>query len=159
MANYYLDSNKLKSNIIYLNRKTTKEELLGEGIIMTKNFNKNLLCDIFHKNSFEGIEYDINKDHKKIIEKTKIPLNILKNLKENQKKAEKNNNPQIVFNPGALLYSILKEESLILKDIHMVSTEVFERFNELFDTKRILSLEEDIFGTFFSKNEKKKKRN
>ena len=64
-----------------------------------------------------------------------------------------NNNPQIAFSPGSILDAILKRKSLIIKDIHKISTEVFERFNEFFGTERMLNLNEDIYGTFFPKDE------
>ena len=65
---------------------------------------------------------------------------------------ELNEKQKIIFKPGSILLSLLKTESLIFKNIHQVSTEVFERFNELFGTEGIKNLNEDIYGTFFPDN-------
>ena len=74
---------------------------------------------------------------------------------ENISKRKTNSLPQLEFKPGSVLLSILKEESLIFKNVQEVSTEIFERFNELFGSERVLSLNEDIYGTLFkSENEK-----
>ena len=59
------------------------------------------------------------------------------------------------FQSFSILLSILKQESLIFKKSHQVSTEVFERFNELFWTEGILTLNGDIHQTFFSVDNKK----
>ena len=71
-------------------------------------------------------------------------------------KGESNEKYRFEFEPGSILLSILKQESLIFKNIHQVSTEVFERFNELFGTEGILTLNEDIHQTFFSEDNKTK---
>jgi hypothetical protein len=79
-------------------------------------------------------------------------MNLKENMKKNMNKNNINDNiPQQVFKPGSILLSILKEESIIFKNINEVSTEIFERFNELFGSERILSLNEDIYGTLFKK--------
>ena len=89
---------------------------------------------------------------KKIIENCKgIFKTVSNNLFNNFIKV--NNNPQIAFNPGSILDAILKRKSLIIKDIHKIATEVFERFNEFFGTEKILNLNEDIYNTFFTKGE------
>ena len=92
-------------------------------------------------------EFKTDKDIYKIVENL---FNNLKSIKQN----DNSKKPHIVFDPGFILLSILKKESLIIENIHQVSTEVFERFNELFGSERILSLNEDIYGTFFSENDK-----
>ena len=91
---------------------------------------------------------------------------MIKNIKTNISLGEGvnlNNNtnhtslPQLVFKPGSILLTILKEESIIFKNIHEVSTEIFERFNELFGSERILSLNEDIYGTLFKTKKEEEK--
>ena len=177
LAKYFIKEICLKNfNIINLNQKTTLEELLGGPYILppySYMFFYNLLKNItnYEENKENSITEGLN-NMKKIIEQEKnkgnkyIILNSLKdhalenlikyndyiNQNKNKDKQEnKNNNdlPQLVFNMGSILLSILKDESLIFKDIHEVSTEIFERFNELFGSERILSLNEDIYGTLF----------
>ena len=77
----------------------------------------------------------------------------LKNNKNYNKNDNKNDNsfPKIVFKPGRILLSILKDESLILKNIHKAPLGFFERFSELFSCERNLSLNEDIYKTLFNK--------
>ena len=72
-------------------------------------------------------------------------------------KEEDNNTkkPKIVFSPGSILSSILQQKSIIFKNIEQVSSEVFERFNELFGTENIIGLNEDIYETFFREDNKK----
>ena len=51
--------------------------------------------------------------------------------------------------PGLFLNSLFSEKSLILKDLT-----ILERFNELFSTEPILTLNEDIYDTFTKEEEK-----
>ena len=156
-------------NIIYLNQKTTIEELLGSPNFYSskesKNFNLDLLCEISHQKLDHKKKNNILENDKEIdyfkekIRKfktnpiiTEIIDNIYNNMINNN--SNKNKKPSIKFEPGSILLSILRQESLIFKNIHQVSTEVFERFNELFGTERILSLNEDIYQTFFSEHKK-----
>ena len=155
-------------NIIYLNQKTTIEELLGSPNFFSskesKYFNLDLLCEISHLKLDHEKKKNILETHSEInyfkerIKKyktnpiiTEIIDNIYNKMINNTNKNEK---PTIEFEPGSILLSILRQESLIFKNIHQVSTEVFERFNELFGTEGILSLNEDIYQTFFSENKK-----
>ena len=171
---YFKGFNKIDINKIYLNQKTSIEELLGGPLFLSKNFSKNYYFDLL----YEIIEHDFdnyNQAKKKIIEEKNedeikiikkeieqrkgegIVYNMINNLYKNLYDSINNNNkkPQITFKPGSILLNILKNEPFILKNIHLVSTEVFERFNELFGSERILSLNEDIYGTFFLENENK----
>ena len=170
LAKFYIFSEtNYKGNLIYLNQKTNFEELLGGPIFMTnnsiKNFYFDMLCDITKSdykdnkkeileendlNKFESFEKEINSKKSgsiisEIIDHILLKLKIIMQNKEKE-------NPKIEFNPGSILESIIKCESIIFKNIHLVSTEVFERFNELFGTESILSLNEDIYGTFFPAN-------
>ena len=56
--------------------------------------------------------------------------------------------------PGLFLNSLFSEKSLILKDLTNLSTEILERFNELFSNEPILTLNEDIYDTFTKEEEK-----
>jgi len=176
LAKYFIKEICLKNfNIINLNQKTTIEELLGGPYILppySYMFFYNLLKKITNYEENENSITEGLDNMKKIIEQEKskgnkyIILNSLNdhalenlkkyndNINQNKNKQENINNnnndlPQLVFNMGSILLSILKDESLIFKDIHEVSTEIFERFNELFGSERILSLNEDIYGTLF----------
>ena len=180
LAEDYIKSNKTVFNKIYLNQKTTIEELLGGPLFLSQNSAKEFYLDKLFKilkldklgnSSMEDIykkidkkkeRYKNEKDIYEIIENlfnnlkniySKIESEKLEKRKENIKKRAQ---PQIVFDPGFILLSILEKKSIIIENIHQVSTEVFERFNELFGGERILSLNEDIYGTFFSENKENK---
>ena len=176
--------NSKQFKIINLNQKTTIEELLGGSHVLPPNsymFFYDLLKDI--TNTQDNDQIDITNRMKNLKEafkndqydrtKTEILNNLYKQMMDNFnnynniKKEEqvhlnnpdiimkdKNSLPLLVFKPGSISLSILKEESIIFKNIHEVSTEIFERFNELFGTERILSLNEDIYGTFFNNPKK-----
>ena len=170
LATYFIKNvNYKKYNIINLNQKTTIEELLGGLYILPRNsflFFYDLLKNIMNfkeddgKSLTEGLK-DLLNEIKKYSNKV-IKHKILKNLRQTMvnnikniqdPNSEENKNKdldfQLVFKPGSILLSILKEESIIFKNINEISTEIFERFNELFGTERILTLNEDIYGTFF----------
>ena len=170
LAKYFIKEICLKNfNIINLNQKTTIEELLGGPYILppySYMFFYNLLKKITNYEENENSITEGLDNMKKIIGNKYIILNSLNdhalenlkkyndNINQNKNKQENINNnnndlPQLVFNMGSILLSILKDESLIFKDMHEVSTEIFERFNELFGSERILSLNEDIYGTLF----------
>ena len=163
--------NSSETDLIYLNQKTTIEELLGGPIFISnyaaKNFYFTLLCDITHQKIDKEIKEKIldknNKEHKIELKNFETQINekkenniqiseIIDNIFNNMIKIIYNKTKEkqiIVFNPGSILLKLLKKESLIFKNIHQISTEVFERFNELFGTEGIISLNEDIYGTFF----------
>ena len=61
---------------------------------------------------------------------------------------------KLEFKPGLFLSSILSGKSLILKNLSNLPTEVLERFNELFSDQHSLTIPEDIYNTFTSKNKK-----
>ena len=166
LAEYYIKINqKTGFNKIYLHKNTTIEDLLGGPYFLSQTLSKSYYFDLLSKiinynttnkdfkNNYEkeinNLENIINKKTNKDTLYT-IYNNILANLKNILKNESKK--PQIVFKEGEILLSILKEQSIIFKDIHKVPTEIFERFNELFSSERILSLNEDIYGTFFSEN-------
>ena len=165
LAEYYIKHiKKTHFNKIYLNQKTTIEDLLGGPHFLSQSLSKSYFFDLLWKiidipsdnkrntilNDFGNI-IDQNKNFETLC---KIYNNIYTNF---HKSLESNNNkPQIVFKEGEILLSILKKESIIFKDIHKVPTEVFERFNELFSSERNLTLNEDIYGTFFSDNDNNK---
>ena len=171
LATYFIKEMNYKNlNIIYLNQKTTVEELLGCSKILPPNsymYFYDLIKNITNyeedgKNDMDkeiaNLKDQINKyKDKKQTKKYEILNCLYDNLKDYNEKRKKNNSeniPQIVFKLGSILLSILKEESIIFKNIHEVSMEIFERFNELFSSERILSINEDIHGTLFkSKNE------
>ena len=56
-----------------------------------------------------------------------------------------------IFKTGILLENILKQSSVILKNMPNLSTAVLERFNDLFNFMPKLSLNEDFCNTFTSK--------
>ena len=166
IAKYFIKSNDTTFNKIHLNQKTTIEELLGCPRFLSQNSSKNFyqekLLKILKINDPDEIQRKMEKrqtdgDIYKILKNLENNLNPksdnVSQIKDNEKEMNK---PQIVFDPGFILLSILKKESMIFENIHQVSTEVFERFNELFGGERILSLNEDIYGTLFSENEKNK---
>ena len=189
LAKYFIKKINLRdSNIINLNQKTTIEELLGGPQVLPPNsymFFYDLLKDITNyqeddqNNIIEGLKNMQNRIRQ--FKSKTIKYKILKNLfynmynniksnKENEKDGnniinkdniikKKNSLPQIEFKPGSILLSILKEESIIFKNVHEVSTEIFERFNELFGTERVLSLNEDIYGTLYKSNNPEYKLN
>ena len=169
-------SNSNNFNVINLNQKTTIEELLGGPDVlppMSYPFFDDLLKEIIEYNEDDNGELreKLQNMRNKIDQysnnagKYKILNNLLKHFEDNYKKyldmngdvdninRNKNSLPQLVFKPGSILLSILKEESIIFKNVHEVSTEIFERFNELFASERILSLNEDIYGTLFKNEE------
>ena len=168
LAEDYIKSNNASFDKIYLNQKTKIEELLGGPLFLSQNSAKDFYLDKLLKilkiddvvsSSKEDIykkidakkklmNYKMGKDIDKIIQNLidnckNIHSKIEEELK--QKNIKKRAHPQIVFDPGKILFSILKRNSIIIKNIHQVSTEVFERFNELFGGERILSLNEDIY--------------
>ena len=170
LAKFYIknENPSLHDNfkIIYLNQKTTIEELLGSPNFYSskesKYFNLDLLCKICHmelldlekKNILENVnEIKYFKEKIKKFKINPIITEIIDNIYNNMINNE-NKKPTIEFEPGSILLSILRQESLIFENIHQVSTEVFERFNELFGTEGILSLNEDIYQTFFSEQKK-----
>ena len=169
IAKDYIKSNKANFKKIYLNQKTTIEELLGGPRFLSQNSAKEFYLDKLTeilkldnpgKSSMEEINQKIRNKIELFRTEQDIYI-ILENLFNNFEKLGKLENnerskPQIVFEPGFILLSILKKDSVIIENIHQVSTEVFERFNELFGGERILSLNEDIYGTFFSEDENKK---
>ena len=167
LAEYYIKHiKKANYNKIYLNQKTTIEDLLGGPYFLSQNLSKYYYFYLLWK----IIDIPYEKEHKKKLilnffgniinqnHKIKILCKIYNNIYNNFQKSlqRKNNKPQIVFKEGEILLSILKKESIIFKDIHKVPTEVFERFNEFLSSERILSLNEDIYGTFFSDNDDNK---
>ena len=151
-----------KYKMIYLNQKTTIEELLGEPRFLSQKesrvFNYNLLCDIlyYNENNSKKEIFELEKEKKLIKENLDLynePIikDILQNIYNNMINDKiDDKKPKIEYNPGSILLSILKQESLIFENMHQVSTEVFERFNELFGTETTLTLNEDIYGTFFN---------
>ena len=160
-------------NTIYLNQKTTIEELLGAPNFFTltesKKFYLKLLSEICHlkKSSSEKNELIINGKNNKFkndlqyfkceYRNNPIIIDIIDNIYNKMiNKGESDEKYRFEFEPGSILLSILKQESLIFKNIHQVSTEVFERFNELFGTEGILTLNEDIHQTLFSADNKNK---
>ena len=183
LAKYFINEiNKKNFSIINLNQKTTIEELLGGPQALPANFYMffyDLLKDIinYKEDNSNTINEEIENMKNAIDQKrgNKKLFDILNNLyfhlknsinknidlirneceQENISKRKTNSLPQLEFKPGSVLLSILKEESLIFKNVQEVSTEIFERFNELFGSERVLSLNEDIYGTLFpSKKDK-----
>ena len=161
LSELYMKIKNSEYEKIFLNQKTSIEDLLGYPQFLSKNnaeqFYYNLLYKIIYS---ETNKYNTppptNKNQIKKFKKHKNDLKgfyklIGNNLYDNFKK--ENNSPQIAFNPGSILDAILKRKSLIIKDIHKIATEVFERFNDFFGTEKILNLNEDIYGTFFKKDE------
>ena len=170
LASYFIKQiNHKRYNMINLNQKTTLEELLGGPHVIQKNsfiFYYDLLKDIIDfkddnetnlkeglKALFRGINNFTNEDIKNILLylKEKLIENLM-NCQEQKKISKKRIDAQLVFKPGSILLSILKEESIIFKNINEVSTDIFERFNELFGSERLLRLNEDIYGTLFDNN-------
>ena len=182
LAEDYIKSNKTYFDKIYLNQKTTIEELLGGPLFLSQNSVKDFYLDKLFKilKIVDVANSPMEVIYKKIDKKKELPKyksvrdiyeiieylkNNLKNIlseTEKEKLEQKKNHikkrayPRIVFEPGKVLLSILKMDSIIIENIHQVSTEVFERFNELFGGERILSLNEDIYGTYFSEKKENK---
>ena len=181
LAKYFMKSIKYKNmDVFNLNQKTTIEELLGCPIILPQyymfNFYYYLLKDITNYSTYykRNLNEEVYNLREKISQRNpymmkEILNHLFNNLVIHLKNIETNNNqiviknmdshPNFVFKPGSILLSILKHESFILKNIDLISPGILERFNELFDTKKILSLNEDIYGTFFKKLNKKENGN
>jgi len=93
------------------------------------------------------------------IQKKKLPkcINLtLDSLKDKLFEKESNNNGLFkdftsIFKTGILLEKILKQSSVILKNLPNLSTAVLERFNDLFNFMPKLTLNEDFCNTFTGK--------
>ena len=172
LAEFFIESKipKLEKqyNIIFLNQKTTVDQLLGSPNFIsqknTRQFFYELLCKISREdlNIIENMNNKIEEDKilRKITDKIYKYKTYLKGIIENlinniKKDGENNKRPKIVFSPGSVLSSILEQKSIIFKNIEQISSVVFERFNELFGTESIIRLNEDIYETFFLENSKK----
>ena len=161
LSEYYLKQIK-KSDFekILLNQKTSIEDLLGYPQFLSQKNAKQFYFDLLYKIiNLENNTSNIPPQNKQEIQKLKKTIEnckgIFKTIGNNlfDNFIKENNNPQIALNPGSILDAILKRKSLIIKDIHKIATEVFERFNDFFGTEQILNLNEDIYGTFFTKDD------
>ena len=84
----------------------------------------------------------------------------LDSLKDKLFEKESNNNSLFkdftsIFKTGILLEKILKQSSVVLKNLPNLSTAVLERFNDLFNFIPKLTLNEDFCNTFTGKLQNK----
>jgi hypothetical protein len=117
--------------------------------------NENIVTDDLKNKINEEIK---KKNNSKIIPKTlKDSIdNLTKKLYSNKTYSERGVllDMKLEFKPGLFLSAILGGKSLILKNLSNLPTEVLERFNELFSDQHSLTIPEDIYDTFTSKNKK-----
>ena len=166
--------NNKNISIVSLNKESDINQLLGNSIFLNnekaiqfylKYFDliggKNYLKNEENKNEIlQKLELDVKQEENEFKNK------ILDVLKEKYKKIimnEKNNENSkinifqdinVELRPGLFLDSLFREKSLILKNLTNLSTEILERFNELFSTEPILTLNEDIYDTFTKEQDK-----
>ena len=171
-----------QDDIISLNQESSIEQLLGSPLFLTnieaKKFYIYYICLICQSNNYldyikeleknenivtDDLKNKINEEIKKknnckIIPKTfKVSLdNLTKKLYSNKTYSERGVllDMKLEFKPGLFLSAILGGKSLILKNLSNLPTEVLERFNELFSDQHSLTIPEDIYNTFTSKNKK-----
>jgi MoxR-like ATPase len=171
-----------QDDIISLNQESSIEQLLGSPLFLTNieaiKFYIYYICLICQSNNYldyikeleknenivtDDLKNKINEEIKKknnckIIPKTfKVSLdNLTKKLYSNKTYSERGVllDMKLEFKPGLFLSAILGGKSLILKNLSNLPTEVLERFNELFSDQHSLTIPEDIYNTFTSKNKK-----
>ena len=171
-----------QDDIISLNQESSIDQLLGSAVFLTnieaKKFYIYYICLICQSNNYldyylelessnniitEAIKNKINKEIEEAKKKLIIPKTFNYALENLRKKLFSNKNysdrgilldMKLEFKPGLFLTSILSGKSLILKNLSNLPTEVLERFNELFSDQHSLTIPEDIYDTFTSKNKK-----
>ena len=60
----------------------------------------------------------------------------------------------IVFKPGFILDSLIKDKPFVLKDISNLHSDVLERFNQFLTEEQKIVLIEDIYNTFTDDEDK-----
>ena len=154
--------------IIHLNQETKINQLLGGPMVLNKNEAENFyfkyLCNLCGKyKDFKKLynDYKENKLKEAIFyNKSKLTLgfnNAINKFKKilfekNEENKEENDdflsNYFIVFKPGFILDSLIKDKPFILKDISNLHSDILERFNQFLTEEQKIVLIEDIYNTF-----------
>ena len=157
--------------IIHLNQETNINQLLGGPMVLSKKeaefFYFKYLCNLCGKahnikNLYEQYQKNKLKPNKFInqskIKGFEIAINNFKNflfndnnknnLKENDDYNDFLSNYIIVFKPGFILDSLIKDKPFVLKDISNLHSDVLERFNQFLTEEQKIILVEDIYNTF-----------
>ena len=170
--------NSDRAKVITLNQETTIDQLLGSTSFFTKEEAKHFylktlsrifdLSDENYKNLIQKLEdgslqEKVIDDYIELYE-PRLPSSftyIINHLRDKLFQQDANitynsvlSNMELEFTPGLFLSSILRNRSLILKNLSNTPTIVLERFNELFSEKHSLTLNEDIHNTFTAENNK-----
>ena len=159
-----------KFEIIHLNQETKINQLLGGPMVLNKKeaefFYFQYLCYLcgqsqsvnklfpdYQKNKIKESKFKYNsrikgfefavQNFKKILFEDKNKIKDIKN-----KKQDILSNYIIVFKPGFILDSLIKDKPFVLKDISNLHSDVLERFNQFLTEEQKLVLIEDIYNTF-----------
>ena len=159
---------------IHLNQETKISQLLGGPMIFSKkeaeNFYFKYLCNLCgNSKNFNELynDYKENKltetnfyDKSPLIRGLEYAIERFKQLlfnNDEKDKEEKNDflsKYTLVFKPGFILDSLIKNKPFVLKDISNLHTDVLERFNQFFSEERKIVLIEDIYNTFTTNENK-----
>ena len=161
--------------IIHLNKETKINQLLGGPMVLSKKEAEHFyfdylcyLCGRYKDRKKLYDEYNENKLRKSIFYiKSQSMLGFeyavkkfVKILFDDKNKGSENqkqdflSNYIIVFKPGFILDSLIKDKPFVLKDISNLHSDVLERFNQFLTEDKKISLIEDIYNTFTSDNNK-----
>ena len=162
--------------IIHLNQETNINQLLGGLMVLSKKeaeyFYFKYLCDLCGKSKNLNKLYSDYKENK--LSKNKfsnsnprtkgfeIAINNFKKiLFDNKNDKEQKEDEQdflsnyiIVFKPGFILDSLIKDKPFVLKDISNLHSDVLERFNQFLTEEQKIVLIEDIYNTFTDDEDK-----
>ena len=158
----------MRNTVIHLNQETKINQLLGGPMVLNKNEAENFylkyLCNLCGKyKDFKKLynDYKENKLKEAIFyNKSKLTLgfnnaiNMFKKIlfEKNEENKEENDdflsNYFIVFKPGFILDSLIKDKPFILKDISNLHSDILERFNQFLTEEQKIVLIEDIYNTF-----------
>ena len=166
-----------RSPVVYLHSDTTIPSLIGQITLLDKDQARNFLLDSLYNfagpappdefkvlfkeiRELEMIDIEKIQDVKKFINNESfndIVDNIIQQLIDIDNQTEQNLNSAFsnyysVFKPGLITKHILKQNSLILRNIAQPSPTVLERLNELLSITPTLTLFEDTSNTIVPPN-------
>ena len=164
---------------IHLNQETKIDQLLGGPMILSKKEAKNFyfkyLCYLCGRGKVKELyeDFEANKlDKSKFNSESQTAEGFdfaIENFKEllfndknkiNQEKEEEKEKQDffsdyvIVFKPGFILDSLIRDKPFILKDISNLHSDVLERFNQFLTEEKKITLIEDIYNTFTNNDNK-----
>ena len=155
--------------IIHLNQETKINQLLGGPMVLSKKEAKvfffNYLCNLCGKskkinelfNDYENkklkaIKFTISRNlsgfEKAVDNFKKFIFDEKSGLEEKDDEDNLLSNYIIVFKPGFILDSLIKDKPFVLKDISNLHSDVLERFNQFLTEEQKIVLVEDIYNTF-----------